>query len=794
MFTNYLKIAWRNILKNKLYSFINIGGLAVGMAVVMLIGLWVWDELNFNKSFANYEKLGQVQMYQTFNGERGPQVAIPLPLKKELEKYPDFKEVALASWNSEHILAYGESKFFKNGMYVEPSFTKMFSLPILSGSLDGLFDVNVIMLSETLAKSLFGSDNPIGKTIRIDNRDNLNVSGVFKDFPLNSEFADVKHLLSWKYYEARNQWVKNSLTEWNDNSWQCYVHLGEQSTPDLVHSKIKDIVLQNVNADRKLAKPEVFIHPMQKWHLYSGVEDGKMKGGRIQYVWLFGTIGFIVLLLACINFMNLSTARSEKRAKEVGIRKAVGSVRIQLINQFLSESMLTVFLAFFISLLLVMASKTWFADLANKTIELPVLNPYFWTFSCFFLLITGLLAGSYPALYLSSFNAIKVLKGTFSLGRYAALPRKVLVVVQFTVSVALIIGTIIVFRQIQYAKNRPLGYDRNDLLFIYLNTLELQKANFETVQMELMNTGVVENVCKSNSPVTHDWSNNSDFHWEGKELNSHPLFNTVSVNHDFAKTIGMQIVQGRDFSRTFATDSTGLIINEAAAKVMGFQDPIGKTVKRGDYASLQIIGVAKNMVTGSPYETTRPSLYFIDKNWYSLYTVRLKSGLSTSKAIEKVGQVFKKFNPGSPFAYSFADQEYNKKFATEERIGKLAGFFATLAIMISCLGIFGLSSFIAEQRTKEIGVRKVLGASVSNLWRLLSKEFIVLVLISCLIAIPISFYYLHDWLKSFQYRTGISWWIGVAAGSGALLITLLTVSFQTIKAASKNPVKSLRME
>ncbi len=639
MGANYLKIARRNLLKNKMYSFINIGGLAVGMAVAMLIGLWVWDEVNYNKSFDNYSKLGQVQMYQTFNGERGPQVAIPLPLKKELEKYPDFKEVSLASWNSEHIIANGESKFFKKGMYVEPAFSKMMSLKMVYGMQNGLTDVNVIMLSESLAKTLFRDKNPIGKSIKIDSKDVLNITGVFKDFPQNSGFADVSHLISWKYYEARNPWVKNSLTEWNDNSWQCYVQLADNSNVDLVHPKIKDIVLKNVNTDRKMAKPEVFIHPMAKWHLYSGVENGKLSGGRIQYIWLFGIIGIFVLLLACINFMNLSTARSEKRAKEVGIRKAVGSIKSQLVNQFLTESILTVFVAFIVSLLLVLLFKSWFGELASKSLELPFSNPYFWTISLVFIVITGLLAGSYPALYLSSFNTIKVLKGAFSVGRFASLPRKVLVVVQFTVSVTLIIGTIIVFRQIQYAKNRPLGYDRNNLLFVYLNTPELQNANFETVRNELLNTGVVENVCKANSPVTNDWSNNSDFNWEGKDLNSHPLFNTVSVTHDFAKTVGMKIIRGRDFSKALATDSAGLIINESAAKVMGFKDPIGKFVTRGDYTKLQIISVAKDMVSGSPYETTRPSLYFIDKNWYSLFSIKLKTINSPIQAVEKVGAI-----------------------------------------------------------------------------------------------------------------------------------------------------------
>ena len=794
MLHNYFKIAWRNLIKNKIYSFINIGGLAVGMSVAILIGLWVWDELSYNKSFNNYEKLGQVQMYQTFNGERGPQVAIPLPLKKEIEKYPDFDKITLASWNSEHIIAHGESKFFKNGMFVEPEFTKMFSLEMVNGEHDGLDEVNVIMLSKSLAESLFGAQDPIGKVIRIDNKDDLSVSGVFQDFPLNSGFADVKHLLSWKYYEARNQWVKNSLTEWNDNSWQCFVQLNENSNSELAHYKIKDIVLQNVNEDRKQAKPEVFIHPMNKWHLYSGVDNGKMSGGRIEYIWLFSVIGLFVLLLACINFMNLSTARSEKRSKEVGIRKAMGSQRTQLINQFMSESMLTVFLAFGFSFFLIMVSKPWFEEISNKSLNLPISNPFFWSIILVFLLVTGLLAGSYPALYLSSFNTIKVLKGAYSTGKFATLSRKVLVVVQFSVSVTLIIGTLIVFRQIQYAKNRPEGYDRNGLVFVYLNTPELQNADFETVRNELLNTGVVENVCKSNSPVTNDWSNNSDFHWEGKDIKSHPLFNTVSVTHDFAKTVGMEIVQGRDFSKEFLTDSTGLIINQSAAKVLGFQDPIGKFVTRGNFARLQIIGVVKDIITGSPYELTRPSLFFIDKNWYSLFTIKLKPNQSINASIEKVGKVFKKVNPGSPFKYAFAELEYNKKFVAEERIGKLATIFAILAIIISCLGIFGLASFVAEQRTKEIGIRKVLGATVANLWQLLSKDFIVLVIISCLIAAPIAWYFMNNWLQKYTYRTEISWWIYVAAGIGALTITLLTVSFQAIKAALMNPVKSLKSD
>lgn len=796
MIRNYFKIAFRNLQKNKIYSFINIIGLASGMAVAILIGLWIYDELSYNQSFDNYESLGRIGMYQTFNGQRNPQISISLPLKKELQKFPDFKDVALTSWNSEHILANTEDKFIKKGMYVESEFTRMLSLKMLSGIQNGLTDVNVIMLSESMAKSLFGDTNPVGKSIKIDNKANLNVTGVFKDFQQNSEFGEVAFLLSWNYYVNEQSWVKNALTRWGNNSWQCFVQFNTNASSESVYTKIKDIVFNNSDREGKITKPEVFVHPMYKWHLYSGVENGKLTGGGIKYVWLFGIIGAFVLLLACINFMNLSTARSEKRAKEVGIRKAVGSVRSQLIYQFLSESLLTVLFAFIISIIFVLLSLPWFSDLSSKKIAFPWTNLYFWVISATFILLTGLLAGSYPALYLSSFNPIRVLKGTFKAGRFASVPRKVLVVVQFTVSVTLIIGTIIVYRQIQFAKNRPIGYDRNSLIYIPMTTPELANANYETLRNELINTGVVENMCKSNSPVSQIWADSNGFDWEGKDPNEQPSFSLVSVTPDFGKTVGMKITQGRDFSRDFKTDSLAIIISESAVKVLGFKNPIGKYVKwtDGEHTKVQIIGIAKDMLTGSPYSPTRPAFYFRINAWYNVYTVRLKTTFSANKALEKVGEVFKRINPASPFDYRFVDEDYGRKFAAEERIGKLATFFAILAVLISCLGLFGLASFVAEQRTKEIGVRKVLGASTLNLWQLLSKDFVTLVFISCLIAIPISYFYLSDWLSKYEYHAEISWWIFAIAILGALSITLMTVSYQAIKAATVNPVKSLKSE
>jgi len=515
-------------------------------------------------------------------------------------------------------------------------------------------------------------------------------------------------------------------------------------------------------------------------------------GGRIQFVWLFGAIGIFVLLLACINFMNLSTARSEKRAKEVGIRKAIGSVRTQLVNQFLSESMLVVFVAFLIALSLVTIALPWFNNLASKKMTMLWTNPMFWIISLVFVAVTGLLSGSYPALYLSSFEPVKVLKGTFRVGRFASIPRKVLVVVQFTVSVTLIIGTIIVYRQIQYAKDRPIGFDRNSLIYVNMTTPDLY-GKYDVIRNDLLNTGMVDNMAESSSPVTGIWSSNIGFSWEGMDPNAQPLFGTIACTHDFGKTVGFQLKEGRDFSRDFKTDTSAMILNESAANMVASKGVVGKFITWND-RKYHVVGIIKDMVMQSPYEPIMPSVFIMDYGWANVISVKLKTSASASEALNKVEAVFKKHNPGSPFDYKFVDQEFGQKFATEERVGRLASFFAVLAIFISCLGLFGLASFVAEQRTKEIGIRKVLGASVTNLWTLLSRDFVFLVIISCLIAIPIAYYFLNDWLQKYEYRTGISWWVFAVSGGGALAITLLTVSFQAIKAALMNPIKSLKSE
>jgi ABC-type antimicrobial peptide transport system permease subunit len=795
MFKNYLKIAWRNLIKSKFYSTINILGLAAGMAVAMLIAFWIWDEVTYDRYHTNHDQLAQVMT--TFFDDKGKMetgLAVCMPIGDELRtKFgSDFKNISMASWNFGHVLAVGDKKITASGMWVEPNFPSMFTLRMLKGNINALTDPSAILINASLAKTFFGDDDPINKLIRLDGKDSYKVAGVFEDFPRNTNLHDAKLFLPWKKYITTEEWLKNAATQWNNHSWQAFAQVADNIDMDKETQKIKDVVMVHKN-EKTDGREQAVLFPMNKWRLYSDFKDGKATGGRIQFIWLFSIIGVFVLMLACINFMNLSTARSEKRAKEVGIRKTVGSVRGQLIRQFLSESGLVAFISFAFAVGLVLLLMPMFNKLADKNIEFPWSNSFFWLIALAFTFITGLISGSYPALYLSRFEPIKVLKGTFRVGRFASLPRKILVVIQFTFSIALIIGTIIVFKQIQYAKNRPVNYRSEGLLTVMMSTPDLY-GHYDALRSDLLATGVVDDMAESSSPTTNVWSNQIGFNWQGKDPNSLPSFGTIAVTEDFGKTIGWQIKGGRDFSKDFATDSAAMILNESAVKQVGMkQDIVGQTIQFNDKNYL-VIGVIKDMIMESPYKPVTPTVFLYDRNWANVITVAIKQGAPIKSSLSKIEGVFKKYNPGAPFDYTFNDEDYAKKFADEERIGNLATFFTILAIFISCLGLFGLASFVAEQRKKEIGVRKVLGASTYNLWRMLSKEFALLVFISCFIAIPLAWYYLDNWLQRYDYRTPISFWIFIASGVGALAITLITVSFQAIKAALANPVKSLRTE
>lgn len=792
MFRNYLNLALRNLRKNKLYAVINIIGLASGMAAAIVIGLWISDEWMFNKQFDNYPRIAQVWQHVSNNGHIGSGNTQPFPLAAELRnKYgSDFRYVSLASWNQTHIITVKDNALSGNGIYAEPDFTKLFSLRMLKGS-NNTEDLNTILLSASFARSCFGNEDPINKTLLLDNNENMVVTGVYEDMPANSSFANVAYILPWAKY-AKGEKLTEWDNPWRPNSFQVFVQVADKVDMAALSAKIKDVKLNNIQPDERSLHPQLFLHPMSRWHLYSEFKNGVNTGGLIQYIWLLGISGLFILMLACINFMNLTTARSEKRAKEVGIRKSIGSLRYQLVTQFFSESLLMVLIAFAVSLIIVQLSLPFFNTIADKKIAIFWTSPIFWFACTGFAAFTAFIAGSYPAFYLSSFRPVKVLKGTFRVGKAATIPRKMLVILQFSTSVILIISTTIVYRQVQYANNRPIGYDRHGLVMLPMYTSFIHQ-HFDAVKNELIASGAVSNMAESWSPVTSVWATNSGFNWEGKDPELALDFPNDGISYDFGKTVGWEFIAGRDFSRSFASDSAAFVINETAAKFMGIKDPVGKIIT-WDGAPYQIIGVIRDVIAESPYTAVRPSLYHLNTGNGTRMIVKINPAVSMAEALRQMERIFKKNNPSHPFDYEFTDQEYAKKFGEEQRFGRLTGIFSLLAIFISCIGLFGMASFMAEQRTKEIGVRKVLGATTFNLWQLLSTDFVKLVLISLPVAFCVAYYFMSGWLEQYEYRVDFSWWIFPLAGVATLLITILTVSYQSFRAALANPVKSLRNE
>lgn len=793
MVKSYFKVGWRNMVRSKGYSAINISGLAIGMTVALLIGLWVFDELMYNKHFKNYDRIVQVMQHQTYNGEIGTQVANPAVMGEEIRNVygSDFKHVLQSSWNFDHTLTYGDKIFYKTGSYFEPGVVDMLSLNILKGTKDGLKEMNSIMLAESVAKSYFGDEDPINKMLRLDNKVDVKVTAVYEDLPQNTSFSTMRIIMPWTLYLSQNTWIARMNDPWDSNFTQTFAQLNDNADLETVSTRIKDVKFNRQTEEERRYKATVFLHPMSKWHLYSDFKAGVNTGGRIDNVWLFSITGIFVLLLACINFMNLSTARSEKRSKEVGIRKSIGSARSQLITQFFSESVMIALIAFVLAIGLGFLALPSFNTIAGKTISIPWSNPVFWFIGVAFTLLTGLFAGLYPALFLSSFQPVKVLKGSFKMGRLASMPRKILVTIQFTISIALIIGTIVVYKQVQHAQGRPLGYTADGLITVGVNS-ERHK-HFEAIRTELKTQNAIVEMAESGSPTTEVWNTNGGFDWEGKDPNLAVDFPNNAVTYEYGKTIEWTITKGRDFSRDFATDSSAFILNESAVKFIGLTDPIGKVLKwNGD--DYTVIGVVKDILVQSPYAPVRPAMWHLSDGSENVFIIKLNPGRNAQESLSKVEEVFKKFDTTAPFDSEFVDEAFANKFGNEKRIGTLSAFFAVLAVFISCLGLFGLASFVAEQRTKEIGIRKVMGASVSNLWRMLSKDFVILVIISSAVAIVFSYFAFTKWLESYEYRTTVSWWIFALSAVGALVITLITVSFQAIKAAMMSPINSLRSE
>jgi ABC-type antimicrobial peptide transport system permease subunit len=788
MFRNYFLVTIRNLFKNRFYSFINITGLAIGITCSILILLWVFDELSYNKFLPKSDRLSQLWVNAFFDGEINSWNSVPLPTYEAMKTADShIKRVTVTDWGGDHLLANGEKRVNKIGYYASEDFLEMFEFELSKGKATQVMDdPRSIIITEATAKALFGDEDPIDKIIRVDNEHELKVTGILKNIPKNSTFQ-FDFLMTWKFREQVNDWVRRNTTNWGNYSFQVFVEINQAGDVDAVNASIKNMLQDH---GEKETKPELFIYPMPRWRLYSNFENGKETSGQSDYVRLFTVIAIFILAIACINFMNLATARSERRAREVGIRKSVGSRRFELIFQFIGESTFIAFIAFAIAILFAQLLLPYYNQLVEKELFINYLSKEFWLLSLGAILITGIVSGSYPAFYLSGFQPVKVLKGKPTVGKSASLPRKVLVTIQFGFSILLIIGTIVIYQQIQLVKNRRLGYDQQNLISINYHN-EIRK-NYRPIKLELMATGVVESVTKSNSAIT-DINSNNFLGWPGKPEDLRVIFTTIATEYDWTKTMGIKLLEGRDFSEDFKSDTAAIIINKAGLSLMNLKDPIGTELDLWG-KKRKLIGVVEDVLMGSPYDPVKPMFAILEPEWIDVMTVRLKKTSDLSASLDAVKKVLEKYAPAYPFEYKFADQEFQKKFTQINLTSKLANIFATLTIIITGLGLFGLAAFTAEQRTKEIGIRKVLGASVPGLVGLISKDFSRLVLISFLVSAPMAWWLLTKYLERYTIRTEIAWWVFPITGIIALLFALLIVSTQALRAAHANPVNSLRGE
>lgn len=790
MFSNYFKTAWRNMMRSKGYSALNILGLAIGMAVALLIGLWVHHEYSYDKFLPDYQRLYQVRRNFNSNGEILTFPTTSLKLATALRnEIPEIEYVAESDWMGSHGLMVGERKLYVQGAQIGSDFLKMFQYLLLQGSANNVLkDAYSIVVTASTAKALFGTENVVGKTVRFDNKDDLKVTGILKDLPSNSSLQ-FHFLVPFSYLEQTNEGVReNRNGSFGNNSYQQFVKLKPGVTYAQVAPKLKDIEKTETDNSNAMLS-DVILQPLEDWHLYSEYKNGKAIGGFIDYIRMFSLIGALVLLIACINFVNLTTARSEKRAREVGVRKAIGSQRKDLIIQFLTEFFLLCFIAFLFSVVVVQLALPAFNRLTGVVLQMPFSNGRFWMVVLGCVVVTALIAGSRPAFYLSSFNPVTVLKGNMHIGKAAAWPRKILVVLQFSCSVALIISTIIIYQQIQHAKDRPIGYDLNRLLITEMND-DLNR-NYAALKNELLQKGIAESVTNASSPATGVYWHGDIDNWPSKAAGETIEMGIIMVAEDYFKTLGITMRQGRDF--TSGMDTTSVIFNESAIQKMRIKNPVNQIITV-EGRQFHIAGVAKDALMVSPFAPADPTMFLCETGTYGNLMYRLAPQIRTQDALTQLRTIFAKYNPSYPYNYRFADAEYAKKFNLEMLVGTLAALFAGLAIFISCLGLFGLAAYIAEQRTKEIGIRKVLGASVSQVWLLLSKDFIVLVVISCVVASPVALYFLQDWLNKYEYRITIGPGVFLIAAIIAIAITIATISVQAIKAAVANPVKSLRTE
>jgi ABC-type antimicrobial peptide transport system permease subunit len=789
MLKNFLKVAFRNLGRNKVFAAINISGLAVGMASAALILLWIQNELSHDRFHQHIDRLYIMYNRDQFSGQQWAWNSTPKIMATALRKdYPEVEKVS-RELNSPFLCTVGDRKLKGNSCIVDSGFLQMFSFPLIRGDKSSALSKPFSMVvTRAFANKMFGDDNAIGKTIRLDSTDNFTVTGVLEDLPNNTLF-NFEFLLPWSYM-TKLKWDDNY---WGNNSVQTYVLLKNGASQQNFDAAVRDITINHTKDTKDASTTRVFSWPLAKLWLYSRNENGKLVAGRMVTVRLFAVIAAFILLIACINFMNLSTARSEKRAREVGIRKVAGAGKMTLISQFLGESILLSLFAGIIAWAIVQLSLTSFNALVNKQLFLDYGDYRFWLYGLGFILLTGILAGSYPAFFLSSFKPATVLKGAFKGAHAAVNPRKVLVVLQFTFAIILIICTMIIVRQINYAEARNTGYDRDRLVYSFL-TGDTYK-NYDLIKQQLLNSGAAVAVTKSMSPITQRYSDSWGYSWRGSTKDDSKLdFVRMSTDGDFTKAMGITLLQGRDIDiRNFRSDSNAVLLNETAVKKMHLKSPLG-TLIRNDDEKWMVVGVVKDFIIESPYEPVNPMMINGPSSWFNVMHYKLNPARPVAEDLRRAEQVFKDYNPQYPFEYHFADEEYAKKFEDSKQTGTLSALFAGLTVFISCLGLFGLAMFMASTRMREIGVRKVLGASVASITALMSKDFLKLVTIAFFIAIPVAWYAMHEWLHHYAYNIGIEWWIFALAGILSILIALATVSFQAIRSAIANPVRSLRTE
>ncbi len=785
MFKNYLKTAFRNLLKNKGYSFLNIGGLAIGIACAALIFLWVEDEFTFNHYFSNRNNLYKVKDRQTYDGTTFTFDATPGPFAQGIKaEIPGIKNTARTTFGNNVLFSLQDKPVYEQGLYADAPFLSMFQLQFIKGNAANAFaQLHSLVVSETMANTFFGTTNIIGKTLKVNNKEDYIISGVIKDLPKNVSFK-IDWLAPFKIYEDQNEWLQG----WGSNGVATYV----ETEPNANVSDINKKLYNYIDRKQKGATAKMSIYPMNRWRMYDSFDNGKEVPGRIKFVNLFSLIAWIILIIACINFMNLSTARSQQRAKEVGVKKVMGAGKWKLIGQFIGESVFTSLVAALIAIVIIIIALPFFNSLVEKQLSVNVSNPFHLPALVAIALICGLIAGSYPAFYLSSFKPVYVLKGIkVKNNGSAGLVRKCLVVLQFSISVILIISTMIIYQQISHIKDRDLGYNKQNL--IYMHMQGDMKKHIGVIKNDLQSTGLVQSAALSNNQVLQLGSNTGDFAWEGKDPSKQILITVEGVSPEYTSTMGLHLKEGRDFYAAGKTDSGNVIINESFAKIINRKNVLGSTIFWGD-TKYTVTGIIKDFVYNDMYAPAAPLALFSDTSNCNFLTIRLKAGTSLQTVLETVQKVIRTDNPGYLADFSFVDEQFAQLFKTETLIGKLAGVFAMLTIFISCLGLFGLAAYTAERRTKEIGIRKVLGASVKGITVLLSKEFLQLVTVSCIIAFPVAWWMMNKWLQDYTYRITINWTVFFAAGFLALLIALATVSFQAIKAAIANPVKSLRTE